>query len=351
MDLKPAFELYYDPEPSAPESFINSSISLKPSDVHSPSHSVPNSSSSLSPSASPLTSSPSIARVVLGELPVRIRVNPFHPFPSHEYSSCGLRPTTCDSRLKHETQFWCDLSSSKDACDDYSETEETPEAQDNGSRGSSLPCSRRSTICSIQTHNGYNQDLRTPSLPSPSVGANDLDDYIPVPSGSDTGGQSPSPPPSTSSSSSTSSNLNFRQRHQRATSIDETKENVRPVRKSGVGRSKRHAHYQVGCQKLIKRLECTKLDYHTPIPTLSPLAVSTLRSGPSSSYPSRMFPSEANHDHSSPSIDPVMRRLPRSAPETRRGNHGPSSPAKVSSADTNSNHHRHRSLPSFQMRI
>ncbi|EGG00987.1 uncharacterized protein MELLADRAFT_67401 [Melampsora larici-populina 98AG31] len=113
MDRSSTFELYYDPEISAPQNILPSSASpvAKPSSLYPPTPTgIKSSPQLLSPSRRSLRPSVSTGRLVLGELPLRTRVNPFHRSQRNK-ASCGRRQSaTCDSRLKHEIYLFPEVS-------------------------------------------------------------------------------------------------------------------------------------------------------------------------------------------------------------------------------------------------
>ncbi|KAH9815410.1 hypothetical protein DFH28DRAFT_261331 [Melampsora americana] len=240
MDRSSTFTLYYDPEISAPQSALalTASPTSKSSSLYSPTPTGTKSSPQLlSPSRRSLRPSVSTGRLVLGELPLRTRVNPFHRSQRNKLVSCARRQSaTCDSRLKHEIYLFPEVS----APSNYLNASGGDKVEVDDNLSNDLPSFtsssnlRRSTICGPQTRPAEAQTADDIALPSdhPTSFASGSSSPATAPFTSGVHGNLSSLPPLTSTSCSVSSTDSHGPRPIDLPNIvEETKENVPLARK------------------------------------------------------------------------------------------------------------------------
>lgn len=364
MDRSSTFELYYDPEISAPESTLPLPASPNPNSprLHSPTPAGFKSSPQLlSPSRRSLRTSASTGRLVLGELPLRTRVNPFHRSQRNKLSLCGRRQSaTCDSRLKHEIYLFPEVSAPSNhlnaAGGDKVEVKDCfPNDLPALGRPQNL---RRSTACGLQTRTARTETAGDIILPSDNSTCFASASSTPAIATSSSGaGHSLSLSPFSSTSSSANSTVSQgASQIDSPSNVDETKENVPLARKQASPTSHR------ATQTPAKTVEAPLFDhlftttYQPGNNAISSGVQASHVEGSSMSVSSQSSQCRLNAAQSRPLYDPSDRRHPRLFPWANSGEvPGALSVLSRRSSLTlhvpNSAQQRHRSLPNTPMRI
>lgn len=264
-------------------------------------------------------------RTVLGDLPVRTLANPFHRASPLKGLSSGTLASTCDSRLKHETDLRDEISTSSASSFSFDEEDED-EAAVNVSQciahlGSTCT-TRNATICSLQT--GALSLENEESALSTAGSETDFAHYTshPTPGPSATGIANHSPP-APLSASSLSSNSDSEAQVEKRIRLDESKENVPPVKRLGALLSTPHTRLKGAFQSLVKSFASAQVDPNTST-SFSPFEPG-LPNGPT------IYDPQALTSHATPhpfrprdndlcaNLPPILplRRLPRSCPGVR----------------------------------